>query len=119
MLSFTGSLKVFVALEPCDMRKGFNGLQSLVSEKLGADLKSGALFCFSNRRHTRLKVLYWDGSGLWVLTKRLEKGTFSWPKTGEAGQVKLRLAPEAFAMLTDGVDLRGAKLRPWYEREEQ
>ncbi len=119
MLSFTGSLKVFVALEPCDMRKSFNGLQALVSEKLGGDLKSGALFCFSNRRRTRLKVLYWDGTGLWVLTKRLEAGTFSWPKPGETGQVKLRLAPEAFAMLTDGVDLRGAKLRPWYEREEQ
>lgn len=117
MLSFTGSLKVFVALEACDMRKGFNGLEALVSERLNEDLRSGALFVFSNRRHTRLKILYFDGTGLWLLTKRLEKGSFSWPKSVESQAAKLRLSPEALAMLTDGVDLRGAKLRPWYERE--
>jgi hypothetical protein len=49
--------------------------------------------------------------------KRLEKGTFSWPKPGQADSPKLKLTPEAFAMLTDGVDLRGAQMRPWYERE--
>lgn len=118
MLSFTGGLKVLVCVEACDMRKGFNGLSTLVSERLGEELRGGALFVFSNRRHTRLKVLYWDGTGLWVMTKRLEAGTFSWPKSSEGAKVKLRLAPEAFAMLSDGVDLRGGKLRPWYEREE-
>jgi transposase len=75
MLSFSGSLKVFVAVEACDMRKGFNGLHALVTEKLGEDLRSGALFVFSNAKHTRLKIIYWDGTGLWVLSKRLEKGT--------------------------------------------
>jgi transposase len=118
MLSFSGSLKVFVALEACDLRKGFNGLHALVAQRLGQDPKSGALFVFSNRRHTRLKILCWDGTGLWVLTKRLEQGTFCWPKAVEPGTTKLCLRPEALAMLTDGVDLKGAKLRPWYEREE-
>jgi len=118
MLSFSGSLKVFVALEACDMRKGFNGLYGLVTQRLGEDPKAGALFVFSNRRHTRIKILCWDGTGLWVLTKRLEKGTFSWPKHIEPEQTKLALSPQALAMLTDGVDLRGGKLRPWYEREE-
>ena len=117
MLSFPGALKVFVALEPVDLRKSFNGLEAMVSQKLGEDLRQGALFVFTNRRHTRLKILCWDGSGLWLLIKRLEKGTFSWPKSIEAGTVKLKLAPEALSMLTDGIDLRGAKLRPWYERE--
>jgi transposase len=107
MLNFTGNLKVFVALEPCDLRKSFNGLLSLVSQRLQEDPLQGALFVFSNRGHT----------GLWLLIKRLEKGTFSWPKPSQSGAVKLRLAPEALALLTDGVDLRGAKLRPWYERE--
>ena len=65
----------------------------------------------------RAKVLYFDGAGLWVLSKRLERGTFSWPKPGQAESPTLKLSPEAFAMPTDGVDLRGAKLRPWYERE--
>jgi len=117
MLSFTGSLKVFLAVEPCDLRKSFDGLHGLVSEKLGEDPRSGALFVFCNRRRTRLKVLYFDGTGLWVLTKRLERGTFSWPSAGGAGQSKMKLAPEAFALLTDGVDLRGARLRPWYGRD--
>jgi len=117
MLSFTGSIKVLVALEPCDMRKGFNGLHALVSERLSEDVRCGALFVFSNRRHNRLKILYWDGSGIWVMTKRLEQGCFSWPRNVELGRTKLRLTPEALALLTDGIDLRGAKMRPWYERE--
>lgn len=117
MLSFTGGLKVFVALEPVDFRKSFNGLEGVVRERLGEDLRQGALFVFTNRNHNRLKILYWDGSGLWLLIKRLEKGTFSWPKAIDSGAVKLKLAPEALAMLTDGIDLRGARLRPWYERE--
>ena len=68
MLSFAGSLKVFVAVEPCDMRKGFNGLHSLVTEKLKEDPGTGALFVFTNRRRTRLKILFWDRTGLWVCT---------------------------------------------------
>jgi transposase len=55
MLSFSGSLKVLVAVEPCDLRKGFNGLYALVTEKLGEDPRAGTLFVFSNRQHTRLK----------------------------------------------------------------
>jgi len=117
VLSFTGGLKVFVALEPCDLRKSFNGLEGLVRERLGEDPRAGALFVFTNRRRTRLKILYFDGSGLWLLIKRLEKGTFSWPKPAQVEGTKLRLAPEALAMLTDGIDLRGGRLRPWYERE--
>lgn len=117
MLSFTGSLKIFVALEPVDLRKSFNGLEAVVSERLGEDLRAGALFVFTNRRHSRLKILYWDGSGLWVMIKRLERGTFAWPRNVEAGVSKMKLAPEALAMLTDGIDLRGARMRPWYERE--
>jgi len=116
MLSFTGTLKVFVALEPCDLRCGHNGLLALVSEKLQEDFRSGALFVFSNRRHRLLKMLYWDGTGLWLLSKRLEKGTFSWPRSTEPGTVKLNLTPEALAMLTDGIDLRDGARRAWYER---
>ena len=118
MLSFPGSLKVYLAVEACDMRKGFNGLHALACERLGEDPRQGALFVFSNRRHTRIKILCWDGTGLWVLTKRLEAGTFAWPKPGSADSPKLNLTPQALAMLTDGVDLIGAKMRPWYERKE-
>ena len=81
MLSFTGGLKVFIALEPCDLRKSFNGLHALVSERLGEDPRQGGLFVFTNRRKTRLKILYWDGTGLWVLIKRLEEGSFGLAKS--------------------------------------
>jgi len=117
MLSFAGSVKVFVALEPCDMRNGFTGLVGLVGERLGEDVRAGAIFAFTNRRRTRLKLLYFDGSGLWLLTKRLEQRAFSWPSAAQSGTIKLRLATEALAMLADGIDLRGARKRPWDERE--
>ena len=116
MLSFAGSVRVFLAVEPADMRKGFEGLHALASEGLREDVRSGALFVFTNKRHTRLKMLYFDGTGLWLMTKRLEEGTFAWPKLEEIGAAKLALRAEAFTMLTDGIDLRGAKMRPWFER---
>jgi len=117
MLSFTGSLKVYVALEPCDLRKSFNGLWTVVSEQLKLDPKSGAIFVFTNRRRTRLKILYWDGTGVWVMAKRLEEGTFRWPKSAQSGAEKIKLTPEALAMLTDGIDLRAGGRRAWYERD--
>jgi len=117
MLSFTGSLKVFVALDPIDMRKGFEGLHAAVGEKLKADVRDGAIFAFTNKKRTRLKILYFDGTGLWLMTKRLEQGTFFWPRAAESGMVGLKLAPEAFALLTDGIDMHGAKPRGWYQRE--
>lgn len=116
MLSFVAGLRVFLAVEPCDMRKGFEGLLALVGERLREDVRSGALFVFINKRRTRLKVLHFDGSGLWVMTKWLEQGPLAWPKPEQIGAPKLALRPEAFAMLTDGIDLRGAKMRPWFER---
>lgn len=113
------ALKIFVALEPCDMRKSFNGLFDLASRHL-ADRKLGRdiLFVFVNKRRNRIKLLYFDGTGLWVAAKRLEKGQFSWPKPSEAGQEKIDLSPEALQMIIDGVDLRGGGFKPWYERSE-
>ena len=67
-------------------------------DRLQESPQSGALFLFSNRTRTRLKVLYWDGSGLWVLSKRLEQGRFSWPKPSDSKTIKLRLRSEGFAV---------------------
>jgi transposase len=116
MLSFAGSLKVFVGLEPQDMRKSFNTLSILVREHLGREPDDGALYVFSNKRRNLVKILFWDGTGLWVAAKRLEQGRFSWPKPSKSGQARLQLTPEALCMLTDGIDLRGAQLKGWYER---
>lgn len=79
MLSFTGTLKVFVAVEPCDLRRGHNGLLALVNERLKEDIRSGALFVFSNRGHRLLKILYWDGTGLWLLSNMPETHCSSSP----------------------------------------
>lgn len=114
-----GALKIFVALEPCDMRKSFNGLHELAVGHLAhRRLTRDALFVFTNKRRNRIKLLYFDGTGLWVAAKRLEEGKFSWPKPGGPGQKKMRLSAEALQLLLDGVDLRGAGFRPWYERPE-
>jgi transposase len=78
--------------------------------------RSGSLFVFGNKRRRLLKVLYWDGTGMWLMCKRLEEGTFFWPRAAQEGQSKLQLTPEAFAMLTDGIDMHGARPRGWYER---
>lgn len=115
MLIFTKSLRVCLAVEPCDLRASFERLAVLVKERLGEDERSNQVFVFSNRRRNRVKLLYWDGSGLWVMAKRLEEGTFTWPQGVEEGQTKLRLRAEALEMLLSGIDLRGARLRPWYE----
>jgi len=117
VLSIGGSTtRVYLAVGATDMREGMDGLSGLVKSQLESDPTSGHLFVFCNAGRTRLKLIYFDGSGTWLCAKRLEEGTFSWPKEGdENGKMKLR--PEALAMLTDGVELRGAKMRPWYERE--
>jgi len=116
MLSFPGSLKVFIALDAVDMRAGINTLHALVADKLKEAPRDGALFAFTNKRRRLIKVLYFDGTGFWLMTKRLEQGTFYWPRAAEAGAIKLELVPEAFAMLTDGIDMHGARPRGWYQR---
>ena len=114
MLHMNQSLQVFLAVAPVDLRKSFNGLYSTVRNELGEDPEGGALFIFSNRSRNRIKVFCFDGTGCWVSTKRLTEGTFSWPKG--ISEVKLSLKPEALSLLLNGVDLRGATLRPWYQR---
>ncbi len=114
MLSFAAQQRIFLAIAPVDMRKQFNGLWSVAQEKLQEDPYGGALFVFTNKEKDRLKILFWDGSGVWVLAKRLEKGRFTWPVT--AGQVKISLEPAALTMLLAGIDLKNGSKKAWYER---
>ena len=82
------------------MRRGHNGLLALVGEELKEEIRSGALFCSPTKSPRLLKVLHFDGTGLWLLTKRLEKGT-------------LLAASRGVRILTDGIDMHGATLRGW------
>jgi transposase len=107
--------KVYVAVGPTDMRKGFEGLHGLVRERLGVDPLSGHLFLFANARRTRLKVLVWDGSGLWVCAKRLEKGRFRWPSAG-GEQESVVLSHEELSLLLNGMDLEHVSRRRWYRK---
>jgi len=84
------------------MRRSFNGLHDLVANKLREDPKNVAIFAFTNKRRTLLKIPYFDGSGLWVLAKRLERGTFSWPKGTDVRDGKLRLNSTALGFLMMG-----------------
>ena len=106
--------KIYVAVEAVDMRKGFEGLYGLVRDHLGADPLSGHLFLFSNRTRTRLKALVWDGSGLWVCAKRLEKGRFRWPKA--EGRHSVTMRSEELAMLVNGLDVKQTRQRNWYRK---
>lgn len=106
--------KIYIAVEAIDMRKGFEGLHGLVRDHLGQDPLSGHLYLFTNKTRTRLKVLVWDGSGLWVCAKRLEKGRFGWPETGRGASVTMR--SEELAMLVNGLDRKQTKQRNWYRK---
>lgn len=118
-MGLTNHLRIFLALEPCDMRKSFNGLAALAEQMKPAALKNGGLFLFTNKRRNRFKALYYDHTGVCVLAKRLEVGTFSWPDPSEPNQKQLTLSPQALQLIFDGVDLRNGTLRPWYEQESE
>jgi len=109
MLSLTTATRILVALQPVDMRQSFNGLYTRVQSVLKEEPTNGHLFVFTNRPRNRLKILYWDGSGLWVCAKRLEKGAFGWPQ-GEGASAALR--PEELTLLVHG--LEGAARRSWH-----
>ena len=91
------------------MRKGANGLYGLVRDQLQCDPLSGHLFLFSNAQRNRLKLIYWDGTGIWVCAKTLQKGRYRWPIASE-GQTKVTLTQEELAMLIGGIDLGQTEL---------
>jgi len=110
MLSPGPATKIYLAAGATDMRKSFNGLYALVAGTLEADPLSGHLFVFCNRRRDRIKILCFDGSGLWVCAKRLEKGTFAWPEGGEGA---IELSQNQLNLLPGGLDLKQLRRRRW------
>ncbi len=115
MFALGAATRIYVAAGATDMRKGYEGLYGLVRDQLALDPLSGHLFLFANRQRTRLKLLCWDGSGLWVCAKRLEKGRFRWPEVA-AGEEKVVVGGHELALLLGGLDLAAARPRRWHRR---
>lgn len=109
MLSLSSTLRIFLATEPADMRKGFDGLSPLVRQHIAQDPLSGHLYVFRNRRRDRIKILYWDKDGFALWYKRLEKGTFRFP---EAKDGRVEVTPAEIAAILEGIDLTRARRLP-------
>ena len=112
MLGLPPGTRVFLACGVTDMRKGFDGLAAQVQTVLAQDPHGGALFCFRGRRGGLLKTLAWDGQGLVLVAKRLERGKFVWP---QAASGVVSLTPAMLSMLLEGVDRR---MPAWTARPE-
>ena len=105
MLSLGPGVQVVLATAPVDLRRGHDGLVTLVRALWRADPYSGSLFVFFGRRMDRVKILFFGAGGFVVYYKRLERGRFSMPRVPE-GATQIALEPESLAMLLDGIDLR-------------
>jgi transposase len=120
MLSLPLPVRIFLCTQPADMRRSFDGLAQMVREFLRADPLCGHLFVFRSKRGDKVKLLYWDSDGLAIWYKRLEEGTFRFPRApvvaaGAAGHgIEIRAAD--LAMLLDGVDLASVKRQKRYQR---
>jgi transposase len=116
MITLGSATRVFLAVGFTDMRKGIDGLADLARHVLEVDPLSGHLCLFCNRRRTRIKALYFDGSGMWMCTKRLERGRFSWP-VEEPGSRRVSLSGEELALLLGGIELEKVSRKDWWRRE--
>ena len=101
MMVVPTGVRVLVATQPVDFRKGMDGLAALACKKLGQDPFSGSVLVFRAKRADRIKLLFWDGSGLMLVSKRLEQGAFKWPPVVNG---MMRLSPAQLAAMLEGLD---------------
>ena len=113
MLSIGTGVRVFVGLDPVDMRGSFDSLAG-AARRLGLEPTDGHLYLFFNRRRQLCRMVWFDGSGWCLFSKRLERGTFELP-TAPDGVDRVRVDSATLASLLEGVDL-GARRRRWYRR---
>jgi transposase len=96
-----GPVRVMVALKPVDFRKGLDGLAALVQEHLKGDPFTSVIYAFRSKRADRLKLIFWDGAGMVLVSKRLEGGKFRWPRVADG---VMRLSPAQFSALVEGLE---------------
>jgi len=114
VLTLPPSVKIFLARGATDLRRGCDGLCAAAQEVLREDPFSGHVFGFANRARNRVKLLIWGHGGFWLVCRRLEQGTFDWPREGEDARVEMK-SRELLALL-DGLELSTARWRGRYER---
>ena len=117
MLTLPSSIRIYVAADPVDMRKAHHGLAAIVRDQLDLDPLSGHLVFFTNKRRNLAKILFFDRTGLALLYKRLERGTFQLPAL-QPGQLRAEIDPASLSMILEGIDLRHAVRRRRYQRSE-
>ena len=117
MMHLPASVRVYLCLSPCDMRRSFDGLHALVRDHLQLDPFAGHLYLFTNRRRDRLKILYWDRDGFAVWSKRLEEGTYAVPFDQAGAERRREITAQELGALLSGIDLSTAKRRKRYRRE--
>lgn len=113
-----GTMRIWLATTPADMRCGFDRLADLAKLVTDQDPTSGHLFLFRSRGGDRLKVLYWDRDGYALWYKRLEVGVFKFPRPAVEGAKSVELRASELAMLLDGIDLRSVRRQPRYARRK-
>ena len=116
MLTIPRQVKIFVSLQPTDMRRGFPGPSGEVQAKLEEDPLSGHLFLFRNRRRDRIKILFWDGDGYVIYYKLLSRGSFEFPEPNDPDSPRAQIRSSELSMLLDGIELKGRQRRPRYDR---
>lgn len=115
MMHLPASVRVYLCLSPCDMRRSFDGLHALVRDHLQLDPLAGHLYLFANKRRDRLKILYWDRDGFAIWAKRLEEGTYAMP-SAERDATRSEITIEELGALLSGIDLSSATRRKRYRR---
>jgi transposase len=116
VLTLPCSVRIYVAAEAVDLRRGFDGLAAATRSLIRQDQLNGHLFVFLNRRKNRIKLLVWDRSGYLLLYKRLERGTFALPAQPHVGERHVELDAGELGLMLEGVDLRGARRRERWRR---
>jgi len=116
MIHLPASVRVYLCLRACDMRKSFDSLHALVRDHLELDAYAGHLFVFASRRRDRVKILYWDRDGFAIWSKRLEEGTYAVPFAGEAAEKRREITAQELGALLSGIDLDRAGKRKRYQR---
>jgi transposase len=117
MLALSSLVRVFVAREPVDFRRGIDSLHALVRDGFGDDPLSGHLFLFFNRARDRLKILTWDRNGFWLLCKRLERGTFERIPFRDGVRARVELTRVHLSMLLEGIALNSARTKKHFVSE--